>query len=106
MALDALHGDGARAPLLSLGARGALLRDGDRVLHAVPPQLEAVNPVGSGDSFVAGFLYGVTAGLTPADCLRWAVAAGAANAAEWDAACVGRAQIEPLVGRVRVAQLA
>ena len=104
-ALEALYACGARRPMLSLGARGALLRDGDRLLHAVPPQVSTVNPVGSGDSFVAGFLYGVAAGLSSADCLRWAAAAGAANAAEWDAACVGRPQIEPLVSRVRVTPL-
>lgn len=93
---------GIERPVLSLGERGALAGADGEVLRVVPPEVDAVNPVGSGDSFVAGLLYGMERKLPWPDCLRWAAAAGAANAARWEAACLTRSEIEPLVSRVRV----
>lgn len=69
-----LRAMGAGMVLTSLGEHGALLVDGDRVLHAAGPRVTARSTVGAGDSALAGFL----TQQDPADALRAAVAFGAA----------------------------
>lgn len=71
---------GAENVLVSLGAEGALLLDGNGVFHReAAPAILPVNTVGAGDSMVAGFLAGLSGGY--AHALRLAVAAGSATAA-------------------------
>ncbi len=43
------------------------------------PRIEAVSAVGSGDALLAGFVSGQQAGRPPEECLRLALACGAAN---------------------------
>lgn len=66
--------------VITLGKRGAVLSDGQSTWHAQPPNIEAKSGVGSGDSFLAGLLVSLESGSSPAQALRCAVAAGAANA--------------------------
>lgn len=90
--------------LVSLGADGALLvgPDGAGAWRAVPPQVAALNPVGSGDSAVAGLACGLVRGLGPEELLRQAVACGTANARTAGVADVDPAEVERLARRVRV----
>lgn len=66
--------------VITMGASGAVLSDGETVWHAMPPPIKAKSTVGSGDSFFAGLLVGLESGETPGEALRRGVAAGAANA--------------------------
>lgn len=65
------------------------------------PKVQTVNPVGSGDSLLAGYLYAALRGLPDGEALKFANAAGAANAAMFPAARVGWAEILPLWGGAR-----
>lgn len=81
--LAAARGLLAAGPALvavSLGAEGLLLVTPDQVLQAVPPRIEALNTVGSGDSAVAGLAAGLAQELPLPEVVRLAVAAGTANA--------------------------
>ncbi len=89
---------GAQDVLLSLGAEGAMLvRAGDAPLYLSAPEGKVVQTVGAGDSMAAGWLYAQTRGLSAAESLRTAVAAGTA------AACCGwlpgREEIERVLAR-------
>ncbi|PRX66496.1 tagatose 6-phosphate kinase [Cohnella sp. SGD-V74] len=64
----------------TLGPEGAVAGAGGRIYRVRIPKLEPVNTVGSGDSFVAGYAYGHVRGWPVEDCLRYAAAAGSANA--------------------------
>ncbi|HEX2064415.1 MAG TPA: 1-phosphofructokinase family hexose kinase, partial [Acidimicrobiales bacterium] len=55
-AAEEVRQDGPRALVVSLGARGAVLVDGDEPLLAVPPPVAARSDVGAGDTLLAGFL--------------------------------------------------
>jgi 1-phosphofructokinase len=67
---------GARAVLASLGADGAILVDGDGVVHGEAPVARPVSTVGAGDAMLAGFLAAGGAGPAAlAAGLRWAAAA-------------------------------
>ena len=87
---------------LSMGKAGALVDWGGRRWRAEPPPVEEVNPVGSGDCLVAGFACGLLWGWAPERTISLAIAAGAANAAVWDAASPSRAEVEALIGGVRL----
>lgn len=72
---------GARNVLVSLDCEGALLllEDGT-VLHREAPSGEAVNPVGAGDSMVAGFIAGYLESGDFEEALKMGLAAGSAAA--------------------------
>lgn len=89
--------------LLRLGITYCIITAGPSPFYAAtregmwkvrPPSIKAVNATGSGDSMVAGFLYGLTHGWDFERCLRFGAAAGAANASVWEVASSTRAQIE------------
>ncbi|MEC5181702.1 1-phosphofructokinase family hexose kinase [Arthrobacter sp. CG_A4] len=71
---------GVGAVLATLGARGAVLVTADGAWLATHPPVIAVSTVGAGDSSLAGYLLASSRGAAPADCLRQAVAHGAAAA--------------------------
>lgn len=66
--------------VVSLGSRGAVLVNGREALFAVPPPIQAKSTIGSGDSFLGGYLVGLQRGLDVRQCLALGVAAGAATA--------------------------
>ncbi len=71
--------------ILTLGERGSLLVTGDGAWHAVPPPVQALNPIGSGDAMTAGLVAGLLRGESPLDALRLGMAAAAANTLTWEA---------------------
>ena len=71
---------GVGAVLATLGSKGAVLVTADGAWLATHPPVAAVSTVGAGDSALAGYLLAHSRGAAPADCLRQAVAHGAAAA--------------------------
>jgi 1-phosphofructokinase family hexose kinase len=71
---------GAGTVIVTLGAPGAVIAHEDGQWWSKPPAIQAVSGVGSGDSFTAGFAVASVSGATVLDAMRWAAAAGAANA--------------------------
>lgn len=101
-AIGGLHEIGIDLVVLSLGAEGALVSRGGVRLRAIPPTIDEINPVGSGDSLVAGFAIGLSEGQ-PLDAMaRTACAMGTANAMNWDIGHFTRQQVVALEARVRI----
>ncbi len=69
-------------------------------------QLEPVAPVGSGDSFLAGYVAARYDGASPRDCLAFGVACGAESTQHFGAGTLDRREVERLAGRVEVVELA
>jgi len=69
-------------------------------------QLEPVAPVGSGDSFLAGYVAARYDGASPRDCLAFGVACGAESTQHFGAGTLDRREVERLTGRVEVTELA
>lgn len=63
--------------VIKRGADGALALIGDRLLEEPGRRVTAVDPVGAGDAFVAGYLAGVLDGATPEKRLHLANLTGA-----------------------------
>lgn len=76
------HRRGVAVVLISLGSQGAFASDSKDVWVAAPPQARAVNDVGSGDVFLAGFLCAQQAHKSFPESLRYAVACGTVNASK------------------------
>lgn len=70
--------------------------------RVVPPEIRQVNPIGSGDCYVAGLAHGWLGGMSMVDRLRYAAAAGASNALRQDVAMIGPDDIAPLLDCVTV----
>ena len=66
---------GARAVLVSLGARGALLVAGRRARSIPPPRVEVVDTVGAGDTLNGALAAGLAAGLDLAEASQRAIVA-------------------------------
>lgn len=88
---------GCEVAIVTDGARGAVLGCADGLWECAPPMVDVVSAVGSGDSFLAGFLWAWDDGRGPEAALRWATAAGAANARHYGSGFCTRDEIETLV---------
>lgn len=93
---------GPRAAAITLGSAGAVLMTCAGGWHARSPLVEAVNPVGSGDCFLAGLVAGLSEGRGEAEALRLAMACGAANALTMHAGNIESEQVERLASAVVV----
>jgi tagatose 6-phosphate kinase len=100
--------------LLSCGARYGVITDGKRpafgtfqgnLWRVIPPELKTVNPTGSGDSMLAGILYGLTEGWSFRRCLQIGAAAGAANAQQWAVASASRKVVWEIARNVSIQEL-
>jgi sugar/nucleoside kinase (ribokinase family) len=76
LALDFLA---ARVPLVVMkrGEKGALARQGSETFEASSPRVAAVDTIGAGDSFDAGFLHQFIRGAKIEECLRYGNLTGA-----------------------------
>lgn len=76
-----LRAKGARNVLVSLDSEGAVLAaENGEILYRPAPEGKVINPVGAGDSMVAGFLWGYTESGDYAEALKCSIAAGSASA--------------------------
>jgi 1-phosphofructokinase family hexose kinase len=104
-AAERIHAMGVAHVLVSMGRRGAVLSSGARAWVAKPPSIVERNPIGAGDSMVAGLVWGLSRGLPVQEALRWGVASGAA-AASLDGTAFGTlAQVEELERKVELIAL-
>jgi len=65
------------AVVVKLGAKGAIARKGSEEWRRDATPVTAVDSVGAGDSFDAGYIHRFLQGATPAQCLEYAGIAGA-----------------------------
>jgi tagatose 6-phosphate kinase len=92
-----LVGRGVRYAIVTDGARPFAAADADGAWIVTPPRVTSVDPTGSGDSMIAGMLYGLRRSWPFADCVRFGAASGAANARVREVARSSREVIEPLL---------
>lgn len=101
-AVDWFHEKGVVLVVLSLGPNGVFVSDGRERLHVIPPPIQEVNAVGSGDSLVAGIAVGLLRKWPLEQCAVWGVSAGTVNAMRWDIGHVTQAEVEEIAPRVTV----
>lgn len=101
-AIAGLLRKGIRIAAVSLGAEGALVGQGDTLYTVGSVTVNAVNPVGSGDSFMAGAAVGLHRGYEIEQLLKLATACGASNCLHERTGWVDHEQVEQFMKQVQV----
>src|SRR5262245_10852013 len=101
-AARSLHEAGARAALVTAGRHGVGGADADGAFWVTAPSVHEVNPVGAGDSFVAGLAVALERGDDLRTGALCAVATGSASVASPLAGCVAPSLVAELARRVSV----
>ena len=63
--------------LMTLGAKGAILKEGKQEWFATSPKVKAVDTTAAGDTFIGYFAASVIKGFPPEQCLKYACTAAA-----------------------------
>ena len=74
--------NGVELILVSMGAKGAFVKSKNDYYSLTIPKINVVNPVGSGDSTVAGIAYGLENKMALTDVLKSAMTTGMLNTME------------------------
>lgn len=97
---------GIELVIISLGKQGAMACYDGAICDAIAPEVQPHSTIGSGDSLIAGVIYGLEQGLSIEKSLALGCAAGAATALS-DGTCIGnKADVDRLLGDVKVTRLA
>lgn len=75
------------------------------LFEVIPPKIETINPTGSGDAFMAGFIYGLHNNLPFEEILKWASASGAANASMFEVCSAEFEYIHSLKEKIKIKKL-
>ena len=100
-----LRDRGIHIVAISMGSRGAIVCDGNEVIKGVPPKIKRRSPVGCGDAFIAGFIASYSRGKYFGECVRMAVACGAANALSFNPGSIKPGAIKQLYKQVKIIAL-
>ncbi|MDY6228576.1 MAG: 1-phosphofructokinase family hexose kinase [Clostridium sp.] len=91
---------GVELVAISLGAEGAVIGYKGVYYKVTVPKITAINPVGSGDSYVAGVAIGLERGYEIEDILMLASACGTANALEEETGSVKIDVVQDLLDKI------
>ena len=86
--------------VLSMGKEGAMAARGQEVVHVQNPPVDAKSAVGSGDSMLAGLVYGFTQGFDLVESVKHGVAAGTANTLAIGAGQFSRQDFDNVLAKV------
>jgi len=94
------HRHGVACGVVTDGANPVWILLRGKRYRAIPPAIEPVNPIGSGDALLAGLVDGWLGELDPEPLFRHAIACAVANALVWDAGAIDPAEVARLRERV------
>ncbi len=88
-----------------MGAQGSVAGFEGKFYKVTFPRVNAVNPVGSGDSYVAGIAVAIERGYDIKEILKLASACGTANALEKETGFIRESVVNELITKVVVEEL-
>lgn len=104
-ALDLIYQQGISFCVISMGKEGSMAIVDGQKYRVTFPSIQAVNTVGSGDSYVAGIAVSLNRGYSVEETLAFASACGTANALECQTGFVQEELVEKLKKQVKVEKL-
>jgi 6-phosphofructokinase 2 len=104
-ALKLLVDSGIEVAVISRGKEGLIAANGEKVVKAIPPQVEVRSTVGAGDSTIAGLVLKLNEGLDIDEACRWAIAAGTAATLTPGTELCRREDVERLLSKVKIKRL-
>jgi 1-phosphofructokinase/tagatose 6-phosphate kinase len=98
---------GAREAIMTVrdGCYAHVLEDGAASYRVTVPEQDARSRIGSGDTFLAGYVAARYAGQSPVDCLRYGVACGAESIQHFGAGALDPARVDRLLADVDAERL-
>ncbi|MFW2367593.1 MAG: 1-phosphofructokinase [Desulforhopalus sp.] len=102
---SAISAMGPASVIISLGEKGAVLVDDDKAWLAASPKIVAANPIGAGDSMVAGVVWGLSQGDSMEDALCKGLACGAATASQKGTSVGSLGQVNELLTQVQLREI-
>lgn len=94
--LDSLYAKNVKMAFITDGEKDVYSSKFDFHFKTIPPKVNAINSLGSGDAFVAGIIYGLENALVYNDFIKLAVALGSLNTESFEAAKVELAKAKDL----------
>jgi len=104
-AVREFRSEGIELVVMSLGHEGTLVAASGKILHVLPPTIDEVNPVGSGDALVAGYAIGLQENYTIRDTAALGAAMGTANAMSWDIGHFTKEEVEQVRKQIRIEEI-
>ncbi len=79
-AMRELNRRGAEWVVITNGPHAVWMTSAEKTFRLQPPQINVVNPIGSGDCLTAGIAWGLQQHMTPVVCVQLGIAAAVENA--------------------------
>lgn len=96
---------GIQIVAISLGAEGSVVGYKDKIYKVNIPKVKAVNPVGSGDAYVAGMAIAIQKNDSIINAIKLASACGTANALEKESGFVTKSIVDDLFHKITVEEI-
>jgi len=93
---------GVKWVVVTRGSKGAIIKHQGEIYRASIPHVKAINPVGSGDSVIAGFAAGLSEGYASVQLIKYGLAMGVLNAMEEKTGHINPDKIDWCVEQVQV----
>lgn len=100
--IKSFHNQGIEFVVISLGEEGSVVGFNDKIYKVSVPRVNAINPVGSGDSYVAGIGVGLVRNYDIENILKLAAACGTANAMEKETGSVNKLVVNELIDKINI----
>ncbi|WP_300409422.1 hexose kinase [Lagierella sp.] len=91
--------------VVTRGKKGAIVKYDNEVYKVSIPEIKPVNPVGSGDSTVAGLAYGLDNGFNIEKTLKLAMACGILNTLEEKTGYINENRVDEFMDKVKIERL-
>ena len=96
---------GIELVIISLGKQGVVAAYEEVIYDVVPPQIESISTIGSGDSLIAGVLCSLEKGAPIEEALKMGCAAGAATAMSNGAEIGKKEDVDTLLADVKISRI-
>lgn len=91
--------------IVTLGVDGALIKNDHEIFRARIPKVNAINPVGSGDSVIAGFAAGISRKLVKEDLIKFGLTMGVLNAMEEETGSINTEKLDWCISQMSVERI-
>ena len=104
-ALEDSEFDGIEWVVVTLGADGAIVKHQKDFYRVQIPTIKVVNPVGSGDSTIAGLAYALSEGKSPKDVIKSGMVTGMLNTQEEKTGFINVDNFDELFDKITVEKI-
>lgn len=105
LALQEKDFQGVEWVVVTLGGNGAIVKHLEKLYRVRIPKVDVVNPVGSGDSVIAGFAAGLSRGLGEEELIKFGLTMGTLNAIEEETGSIDVNKINWCMDAIKVEQI-